>query len=183
MLSAALSWVLSPVKHLRTSSLHGLKLWSSYKHDFHPVLQVFLSCFPVPVFCLLWLLLISHSCCGSWFREVPLTTCSSSGLLARFLLLFLHLLTLLFQRCLKEADVEAFTPTALLPLFSPGNTLFSTSLACVERGFYSLGVGHNSEHPPTPSLCSNACFGNMNNKYVLKFIEDTVKELKSKLEV
>lgn len=94
-----------------------------------------------------------------------------------------NLLTLLFQRCLKEADVEAFTPTALLPLFSPGNTLFSKSLACVERGFYSLGVGHSSEHPPTPSLCSNACFGNMNNKYVLKFTEDTVQELKSKLEV
>lgn len=163
VLSAALSWVLSPVKHLRKSSWSGLKVWCSYKHDFQ-----FLSCaagisqlFPNACFLFSWLLLISHSCCVFPLHEVPpLTTCSSSealGCWPGFYYCSYELLTLLFQKCMKEADLEAFTCTALLSLVSPHNTLFSTYLVCVERGFYSLLIPlvlvtilSRVFHPPTP---------------------------------
>lgn len=103
-----------------------------------------------PSACFLFALAFSYLPFLLWFPIAWGTShnCSSSealGFWPGFYYCSYELLTLLFQRYMKEADLEAFTCTAILSLVCPRNSLFSTSLVCVERGFYSLGVGHNSE--------------------------------------
>lgn len=114
----------------------------------------------------------------------------SPGLLARFLLLFLWTVNSPFSKVHEGGRPGGFYLYSS-SVFGFSSQHFVLNISCLcGKGFLflfcSLGAGHNSEQslsPSHPSLCPNACFWNVNSKYLVKFKEDTFKELKSEFEV